>query len=127
MRQIHSDRVGWCSARTFPDLASFPMGRHGVGMFVTRCICFRATFAALRKLVHDHGWTSVSQVVRHTRAGTGCGSCKPYIARMLETGATEFSVAEGGKLPQPAPGSGTQGIQEQGPGLEGVRPGSQIP
>jgi bacterioferritin-associated ferredoxin len=123
----HSTEVGDIQPRTFLGLASFPIGRHGVGMFVTRCICFRATFAALRKLVQSHGWTSVGQVVQHTRAGTGCGSCKPYIARMLETGATEFSVAEKGKPPQPAPGSGTQGIQEQGPGLEGVRPGSQIP
>ncbi len=96
-------------------------------MLVTRCICFRATFAALRKLVQEHSWSSLAQVVRHTRAGTGCGSCKPYIARMIETGATEFTVAEGGKPPQPAPGSGAQGFQEEGPGMKWVGPGREIP
>ena len=101
-------------------------------MFVTKCICFRATFAILKKMCQHHGWRSLKDVVQNTRAGTGCGACKPYVQQMLVTGATTFQIAEPGKPPVPAvvPGeqdSGDQGIQQKCARPEGVSRRVEIP
>jgi NAD(P)H-nitrite reductase large subunit len=38
------------------------------------------------------GFTTVEEIAREVKCTTGCGLCRPYIERMLETGETAFSV-----------------------------------
>ena len=68
---------------------------------MTRCVCHQRTFAELRDLAKREGWTTVGEISLATNCGLGCGSCRPYLAAMLDTGATSFAVAEGGQKPQP--------------------------
>lgn len=73
-------------------------------MAVTRCVCFRRSFADLARLAARRGWTTVDQVAAATGCTTGCGGCRPYVAAMLATGATCFAVkAPGAARPQPCP------------------------
>ncbi|HAT09681.1 MAG TPA: hypothetical protein DCS97_03620 [Planctomycetes bacterium] len=71
-------------------------------MAVTRCVCFRRSFAELVPQARSAGWTTLPQLAAGTGCGTGCGACRPYLERMLATGATSFAVARPGQEPQPA-------------------------
>lgn len=55
---------------------------------IVRCVCRDRTFAFLR----DSGVVSLEQIREIYGCGTGCGLCLPFLARMLETGETEFAV-----------------------------------
>jgi len=57
---------------------------------VKRCVCFDTTFAELKAA----GVESVADAREKFGCGSSCGSCVPYIERMLETGETAFSVLE---------------------------------
>ena len=70
-------------------------------MSVTRCVCFKRTFAELQQQCREHGWATVAEISLETRCGLGCGSCRPYLQAMLDTGATAFTVAEPGEKPRP--------------------------
>ena len=70
-------------------------------MSVTRCVCHQRTFAELKALCAANDWTTVGEISLETNCGLGCGSCRPYLAAMLDTGATSFSVAEPGQKPKP--------------------------
>jgi NAD(P)H-nitrite reductase large subunit len=54
-------------------------------------------------MAQKHAWTRVEQIQASTRAGTGCGSCVPYLHQVLSTGHTSFAVACNGQIPCPAP------------------------
>jgi bacterioferritin-associated ferredoxin len=59
---------------------------------VTQCLCHVFTFAQLKVLADTNGLRSVEEITALTGCGSGCGLCRPYIARMLETGETEMDV-----------------------------------
>lgn len=66
-------------------------------MFVDRCVCHKVPFAQLDRIVeeeHDVETESVEAIFadlqQRTRCSTGCGMCRPYILRMIETGQTSF-------------------------------------
>lgn len=56
---------------------------------VTRCVCQRMSFATLRQLALSHRWT-LEDLIRETGCGVQCGLCRPYLARMMDTGQTAF-------------------------------------
>jgi bacterioferritin-associated ferredoxin len=68
---------------------------------VTRCVCHRRTFAELKHLAHEQGWQTVAEISLETSCGLGCGACRPYLQAMLDTGATAFTLAQGGAKPLP--------------------------
>lgn len=57
---------------------------------VDRCICFSKTFAELKEIARRHRAGTVTALQGTTEFGLRCGLCKPYVARMLETGQTVF-------------------------------------
>lgn len=66
-------------------------------MFVDRCVCHQVPFKLLDQIVeseHDVEKESPEQIhaalSKRTKCSTGCGMCKPYILRMIETGQTSF-------------------------------------
>ena len=66
-------------------------------MYVDRCVCHKVPFKQLDKIVEqDHDVESHSaeeifdDLQKRTKCGTGCGMCRPYILRMIETGQTSF-------------------------------------
>ncbi len=65
---------------------------------VRACMCYPHTFAELSARARAYGWTSVDDITRDVGCGGGCGLCRPYLARMLQTGETAFAV-----LPPPKP------------------------
>jgi len=67
---------------------------------VNRCVCYARSFAELKRLCDKRGWTRVEEIAEHTGCSTGCGSCRPYIAAMLSTGATHFRVLRDGGVPE---------------------------
>jgi bacterioferritin-associated ferredoxin len=60
------------------------------GIRVSMCVCRQLPFARLLSLARDHQW-NLDDLVRETGCGGGCGLCRPYLRRMLETGRTEFT------------------------------------
>lgn len=59
---------------------------------VRACMCYPHTFAELKTMVGPHRWTTVQQISDAVGCGSGCGLCRPYLARMLETGETAFAI-----------------------------------
>lgn len=59
---------------------------------VIMCVCYLRTFEEVKQLAQLHGWTTVAQITQGTGCGSGCGMCRSYLARMLETGETAFAV-----------------------------------
>lgn len=57
---------------------------------VTACICHARTFRELKQLAERCGWTTVCEIAAHTGCGSGCGLCRPYLEKMLQTGETEM-------------------------------------
>ncbi len=57
---------------------------------VTLCVCRQLTFSRLLPLARERGW-ALDDLVRETGCGAGCGLCRPYLRRMLETGETSFA------------------------------------
>ena len=62
---------------------------------VRACICHKRTFAELKQLAGERGLTTVEEITMATGCISGCGLCRPYIARMLKTGETAFPVLPG--------------------------------
>lgn len=59
-------------------------------VLVTMCVCRRMPFERLLPLALENRWNLVD-IMRETACGAGCGLCRPYIRRMLETGETVFT------------------------------------
>lgn len=47
-------------------------------------------FERLLPLALENRW-NLADIIRETECGAGCGLCRPYIRRMLETGETVFT------------------------------------
>ena len=58
-------------------------------VLVTMCVRQGQPLARLLPLARAHGW-DLEALARETGCGAGCGLCRPYLRRMLETGETEF-------------------------------------
>lgn len=59
---------------------------------IRRCVCIDKTFAELKQLAAERGLRTVGALLRASGAAAGCGLCRPYLQRMLETGETEFPI-----------------------------------
>jgi NAD(P)H-nitrite reductase large subunit len=68
---------------------------------VTRCVCYRRSFAELLAQAKTEEWTTVAEISLATGCGLGCGACQPYLQAMLDTGAACFAVREPDQAPQP--------------------------
>lgn len=53
----------------------------------TVCFCNDVTRRTLRGLIAQHQPATVEELQRHTRAGQGCGTCRPDLEQLLESGA----------------------------------------
>ena len=62
---------------------------------VKRCVCFDTSFASLKAA----GIISVEDAKQKFGCGTKCGTCVPYIEKMLESGEVQFTVLD---FPTPA-------------------------
>jgi NifU-like protein len=47
------------------------------------CTCFGVTEDEIERVVRDNNLTTVEQVTNYTKAGGGCGGCKPEIAKII--------------------------------------------
>ena len=60
-----------------------------MSVLITMCVCQRMPFAGLLPLAREGNW-DLADIMRETQCGAGCGLCRPYLRRMLETGETVF-------------------------------------
>jgi len=61
---------------------------------VSKCVCKRITFKELKDLAEEKGVVSLDQIIVEKLACSGCGMCKPYVAKMLVTGEVEFKPGD---------------------------------
>lgn len=59
---------------------------------VCACLCYPHSFAELKRLSEQNDWQTVADITAAVGCGSGCGLCGPYLALMLETGETAFSL-----------------------------------
>lgn len=59
-------------------------------MPVDRCICHQISFADVKRIADEKGFTSVEELRVEKICSTNCKLCEPYIQRMLETGEITF-------------------------------------
>ena len=55
-------------------------------------MCYPHSFASLKRIAQKQGWQSVADITAAVGCGGGCGLCRPYLRRMLETGETAFDA-----------------------------------
>lgn len=60
-----------------------------MSLTITLCVCRGVPFAELLARARASGWT-LEEIMRETGCGAGCGLCRPYLRRMLQTGETTF-------------------------------------
>ncbi|MBN1557861.1 MAG: Fe-S cluster assembly protein NifU [Lentisphaerae bacterium] len=58
------------------------------------CTCFGITEEEIRRVVRDNNLTTVEQVTNYSKAGGGCGKCKPDIARIIDSVQAENRQSE---------------------------------
>ncbi len=56
------------------------------------CSCYNVGEGNLKRAIAD-GYTELETLCQRTRAGTGCGSCRPEVQRLLETWRHRTAVA----------------------------------
>jgi bacterioferritin-associated ferredoxin len=59
---------------------------------VRACLCYPHSFAELKGLAEQNHWQTVADITAAVGCGSGCGLCRPYLTRMLETGETAFTI-----------------------------------
>ncbi len=59
-----------------------------------KCRCHGVRFSKMKELAQQKGLTTVAELQRHLQFGDNCRRCVPFVRQMLETGQTEFVVAE---------------------------------
>ena len=92
-----------------PDAGTRVAGR-------TVCACNAVGEAAIRRAIRDDGLRTVAAVEQATRAGTGCGACRPEIGAILRTtlGTTlGTTLAQDGREPEAAQDRKTNGNRRQ--------------
>ena len=60
-----------------------------MNLTINLCVCRNLGFGDILSLARRHGW-NLDDVMGNTGCGAGCGLCRPYLRRMLETGETTF-------------------------------------
>ncbi|HEV8122842.1 MAG TPA: (2Fe-2S)-binding protein [Gemmatimonadales bacterium] len=60
-----------------------------MSLTINLCVCRNISFSELLSDARRQGW-NLEELVRRTGCGAGCGLCRPYLRRMLETGETIF-------------------------------------
>jgi NifU-like protein len=58
------------------------------------CNCFGVTAEEIERVVRENGLSTLEQVTNYTKAGGGCGKCKPDIETILEKARVERLEAE---------------------------------
>ncbi|KAI9474232.1 MAG: hypothetical protein EXX96DRAFT_509364 [Benjaminiella poitrasii] len=48
------------------------------------CSCYNISKGEIRKAIREHGLSSVEDVKKYTKAGTGCGGCVPSVTEIFE-------------------------------------------
>ena len=61
-----------------------------MSVIITMCVCQRMPFERLLPVARERQW-EMADIMRETLCGAGCGLCRPYLRRMLETGQTVFT------------------------------------
>ena len=60
-----------------------------MALSITHCVCRNTPFTRLLSQARTGSWT-LEDMMRETGCGAGCGLCRPYLRRMLESGQTAF-------------------------------------
>lgn len=60
-----------------------------MSLTITHCVCRNTPFVRLLPLARAGAWT-LDDLMRETGCGAGCGLCRPYLRRMLDSGQTVF-------------------------------------
>lgn len=64
---------------------------------IRACLCYKLTFSEIKTLAEENSWRTVPEITAALGCGSGCGLCRPYLQKMLETGETSFALPD---LPQ---------------------------
>jgi NifU-like protein len=80
--------------------------KHQQGNIV--CKCFGVTDEEIKRVVRENRLKTVEDVTHYTKAGGGCGGCKPLIEELIAQVAAEARAAG----PQGAPGRRLTNIQK---------------
>jgi bacterioferritin-associated ferredoxin len=59
---------------------------------VTRCVCFDISFGRLKAVAQALDIQDLDELRARIVFGEKCGLCLPFVAQMLESGATEFEI-----------------------------------
>ena len=65
------------------------------------CNCFGITEEEIERIVRDDKLTTVEEVTNYTKAGGGCGACKPDIEAIIQRVKKEREAAEKPSSPEP--------------------------
>ncbi len=65
------------------------LGRRARSGAAITCNCFQVPTATIVDAIRSRGLRTVADVCAETKAGTGCGSCRPDLQRMLDESAGE--------------------------------------
>ena len=60
---------------------------------IRACLCYPHTFVEVKSLADANAWTTVADITANLGCGNGCGLCRPYLERVLETGKTAFAIS----------------------------------
>jgi len=63
------------------------------------CTCFGVTRDEIERVIQENRLTSVEQVTNYTKAGGGCGKCKPDIQKLLDKARTGWETAAAAREP----------------------------
>jgi NifU-like protein len=61
------------------------------------CVCFGVTEEEIERTVRENGLTTVEQITHFTKAGGGCGNCKPDLQTILDRVLRERKPAAAGE------------------------------
>jgi len=50
----------------------------------TLCTCYNVSENEVRRVITENGLTTVDEVTNYTKAGGGCGKCRPKIQAILD-------------------------------------------
>lgn len=79
-----------------------PAKKETVGEEKVICKCFGVTDAKIIKAIKEHNIQTVEEVTNYTKAGGGCGKCKPDIEKLLKEFWEKESTKGHGTIPQKA-------------------------
>lgn len=60
-----------------------------LGLEIDRCVCHDLRFSEVQAQLGGRP-TTLDAIARRFGCGASCGTCRPYLARMLRTGETVF-------------------------------------